>query len=168
MPVLPSFSQHTKRKLRIKVHTKVCRVLGSHSGVLEVEVVQEAFFDCMMLKTKTLRFFYTLSNIYYSKWHYTAVGFWWSWDAYSHRFANHIVVVWMKLLAKANFLLPRNTNDTGDSLIVLFVMVKLVNWGTQHISTTQLAETCDPIYESSYIQKYGRLQVLTAVFQMIK
>jgi len=74
----------------------------------------------------------------------------------------------MKLLAKANFLLPRNTNDTGDSLIVLFVMVKLVNWGTQHISTTQLAETCDPIYESSYIQKYGRLQVLTAVFQMIK
>jgi len=53
-----------KTNLRIKVHTKVCEIWGSHSGVPKVEVVQEAFFNWLMLQTKTIQLIYTLCNIY--------------------------------------------------------------------------------------------------------
>jgi hypothetical protein len=54
MPVLPSFSQHVKNKFTNQGTYKSMQDLGSHSGVLEFEVVQEAFFDCLMLQTKTI------------------------------------------------------------------------------------------------------------------
>jgi len=75
--------------------------------------------------------------------------------AYSHRFANNVVVISTKPLAKANFFLPRTqmipvTATCCDSLIVFVVTVKLVNWGAQRISTTKLADACVPISQSTY------------------
>lgn len=47
-----------KTKLRIKVHTELRKIWGSHSGALTVEVAKKkAFLDCSMLQ-KTPRFFY--------------------------------------------------------------------------------------------------------------
>ena len=55
------------------------------------------------------------------------------------------------------------------SLYIYFVVIKLVTLVTIHASTAKLLPAFEKqIYESRYIQKYARFEVLTAVFLKLK